>query len=596
MGTYTEQYQYDAVGNFLQYIHQGSTSANAGWTRSYTYNEPSLLEAGKVSNRLTQTTVSGAPPFVEAYGYDLHGNMTGMPQLQSMQWNFQDQLLITQRQAVNAMDADGVLHQAERTYYVYDASGQRARKVTERQNGTLAKERLYLGGYEVYREYDSSGTTITLERESLHVFDGTQRICLVETRTQGTDATDAQLVRYQFGNHLGSASLELDDLAQIISYEEYFPYGSTSYQAGQSTLELSLKRYRYTGMERDEESGLNYHSARYYASWLAHWVAPDPKGIEAGANLYEYVLDNPIGLVDPEGTDNKKPKVSGTSFAPGNRGDIGTWVHEVALPVLSARLLAVGIANSFEIPTLPDGSKNIKTTKKGSIDLALFFGDPKKTGEYKAHVYELKPLVPSDYQNYVSEVDHYTEHFPKQVGQYRISDAKIGDALSVLANVAPHLLDPIEIRGPQGTVTVDLALAKDNNSLPIPGLIVYTIRAQRKEKEKEQQPSRELRATRDRQDAKETGSGLYDDISKGLQIGMILWAALWGYGIRNFAAAQAAREAAEAAAYRTAAAAKRAAQEQAEAEARAAAQTEGAEGGAAAEGWFFSSLDITIEL
>ncbi len=41
-----------------------------------------------------------------------------------------------------------------------------------------------------------------------------------------------QLIRYQFGNHLGSASLELDDQAQIISYEEYHPYGSTSYQAG----------------------------------------------------------------------------------------------------------------------------------------------------------------------------------------------------------------------------------------------------------------------------------------------------------------------------------------------------------------------------
>ena len=43
-----------------------------------------------------------------------------------------------------------------------------------------------------------------------------------------------QLIRYQFGNHLGSASLELDDQAQIISYEEYTPYGSTSYQAVRS--------------------------------------------------------------------------------------------------------------------------------------------------------------------------------------------------------------------------------------------------------------------------------------------------------------------------------------------------------------------------
>ncbi len=80
---------------------------------------------------------------------------------------------------------------------------------------------------------------------------------LVETRTQGNDGSPAQLIRYQFGNHLGSASLELDDEAQIISYEEYYPYGSTSYQGGRSAAEVRLKRYRYTGMERDEESGVH---------------------------------------------------------------------------------------------------------------------------------------------------------------------------------------------------------------------------------------------------------------------------------------------------------------------------------------------------
>ena len=64
--------------------------------------------------------------------------------------------------------------------------------------------------------------------------DDKQRIALVETRTvdtAGNDTAPAQLIRYQFGNHLGSASLELDEQAQIISYEEYTPYGSTSYQA-----------------------------------------------------------------------------------------------------------------------------------------------------------------------------------------------------------------------------------------------------------------------------------------------------------------------------------------------------------------------------
>jgi len=51
-----------------------------------------------------------------------------------------------------------------------------------------------------------------------------------QTIKAGAPVTE-QLIRYQYSNHLGSASLELDNNANIISYEEYYPYGSTAYQA-----------------------------------------------------------------------------------------------------------------------------------------------------------------------------------------------------------------------------------------------------------------------------------------------------------------------------------------------------------------------------
>ena len=253
-------------------IHQAQ---NGAWRRDYRYEEDSLVEPGKFSNRLSATVLhpNGSQPLNERYTHDAHGNMTAMPHLTLMQWDFKDQLRATARQVVN----EGT---PETTYYVYDATGQRVRKVTERRNGTRKNERIYLGGFEVYREYDGDGTSVTLERESLHVMDDKQRIALVETRTQGDDGSPAQLIRYQFANHLGSASLELDDAGQIISYEEYYPYGSTSYQAGRSAAEVSLKRYRYTGKERDEETGFSYHAARYYAAWLGRWMSADPTGIK----------------------------------------------------------------------------------------------------------------------------------------------------------------------------------------------------------------------------------------------------------------------------------------------------------------------------
>lgn len=306
LGTYSEQYHYDAVGNILAMQHRGSNPQNPGWTRTYTYNETSQLEVGKLSNRLSSTTIGTA---TEHYRYGgsagLHGNITSMHHLPLMQWDYRDQLQATSQQVVNEGNTPEI------TWYIYDASGQRVQKVTERQattgqTPTRLKERIYLGGYEIYREYKGDGNTIEVERETLHIMDDRQRIALVETRTQGDDGSPVQLIRYQFGNHLGSVALELDDLAQIISYEEYYPYGSTAYQAVAKTIKAAAKRYRYTGKERDEESGLYYHGARYYASWLARWASVDPAGLSDGTNLYGYARNNPILMRDPTGRESEQ--------------------------------------------------------------------------------------------------------------------------------------------------------------------------------------------------------------------------------------------------------------------------------------------------
>jgi RHS repeat-associated protein len=296
---YIERYDYDPVGNFQNMVH---LAANGNWTRAYVYNEASLIELAKKSNRLSQTALQTSPvPPVEPYFYDSHGNITRMPHLPLMQWNFRDELGATSRQVVN----EGA---PETTYYVYDASCRRVRKVTERPDGTRKNERIYVGGYEVYREYNAGGSDVALERETLHVMDNAQCIALIETRTQGSDADPLpQGVRYQLGNHLGSVSLELDVTGQIISYEEYYPYGSTSYQAGRSSVEVSRKRYRYTRMERDEETGLSYQGARYYAPWMGRWTNPDPASLVDGSNLYRYSRNAPLTYSDPGGMDPDEP-------------------------------------------------------------------------------------------------------------------------------------------------------------------------------------------------------------------------------------------------------------------------------------------------
>ncbi|MEJ2456266.1 MAG: RHS repeat-associated core domain-containing protein, partial [Candidatus Thiodiazotropha sp.] len=307
---YVEEYVYDGVGNILSMSHSGGDALR--WKRCYQYALDSnrLLATGG-ANEIDPAAACPTPyvansTLSQVYAYDVHGNMTHMPHLPLMRWDFQDQLRATSRTVIN----NGGTPQT--TFYVYDASGQRVRKVTERQAGpgqtpTRQHERAYLGGFEIYREYENDGQTRSLERQTLHVMDDQQRVAQVDTRTVGDDGSPQQSRRFQLGNHLGSVSIELDENAELISFEEYHPYGTTALRVVRSASEGSLKRYRYTGKERDEENGLYYHGARYYACWLGRWTAADPIKEEGGINFFSYVEGMPSVLVDPTGTFGAPP-------------------------------------------------------------------------------------------------------------------------------------------------------------------------------------------------------------------------------------------------------------------------------------------------
>jgi RHS repeat-associated protein len=226
------------------------------------------------------------------FSYNAHGSMASMPHLSAMDWDFAEKLCHITRGTTEA-------------YYNYDGGGIRTRKVVEK-NGVV-ETRLYLGGFEIWRK--TVNGVLDTERETLHVMDDQRRIALVETLTVENGnavANPLPVLRYQLDNHLGSASLELDESASIISYEEYYPYGDTSYRAGRNASEVSRKRYRYTGKEKDEESSLYYCEQRYYAAHISRWGSTDPMWLEDGVNLYAYVHGNPVSGVDPSGTQTEE--------------------------------------------------------------------------------------------------------------------------------------------------------------------------------------------------------------------------------------------------------------------------------------------------
>lgn len=263
---YTESYTYDAAGNLTSLAHSAESGS---FTRTYTHVPG--------SNRLAKMSVGGVS---FDYAHDANGNVVGETTSRRFEWDHSDRL----RGFRTAPDGSGASVAAR---YLYDASGQRVKKVI--RSGGKIETSISIGG--LFERVTVEGRAT----DTLEVIDGERRVALVRVGPPlPGDGTPE--IKYQLGDHLGSVQTVLDVGGGVVGREEHTAFGETSF--GSQTR----KRYRFTGRERDWEHGLAYHGARYFAPWLARWMSADPQGSVDGLNLYAYVAGNPLGFVDPSGT------------------------------------------------------------------------------------------------------------------------------------------------------------------------------------------------------------------------------------------------------------------------------------------------------
>ena len=148
--------------------------------------------------------------------------------------------------------------------YLYGSDGMRVKKWVRTGNGsTQDASTVYIDGLFEHHRWQKDGGG---QNNTLHLMDDQSRIALVRVGSRHPD-DKGERVQYHLGDHLGSSHVVVggDDRSAntFINREEYFPYGETSFGS------FGRKRYRYSGKERDEESGLYYYGARYLAPWLA---------------------------------------------------------------------------------------------------------------------------------------------------------------------------------------------------------------------------------------------------------------------------------------------------------------------------------------
>lgn len=339
MENYQYQYTYDKGNNL--YNIQYNTDNTLRWSRTLTVSTE--------SNRAIESTTSNDDP-VSKY-FDSNGNQIIMGK-NSIAWNDRDNIANITFNTAEQDNPNNSTNPSKIQYFTYNNSGQRIRAVTEStaSNGDVeVDETIYINRLIIKRIHKNN--TVTEEMHKMRFFD--DHTCVAEKLTwiAGTPpaGVSSPQMRFQLADMLGSSILEVEQTGNVISLEEYAPFGSTTYAWSENQSEIDLKQFRYSSKERDKQNGLYYYGARYYAPWLGRWLSPDPIGSKGGFNLYAFVENNPVKYADHGGYGPKlvkKPKGKGKKKAIGLAGPI-TLKKNKARAAGRARILTWNIRGTY---------------------------------------------------------------------------------------------------------------------------------------------------------------------------------------------------------------------------------------------------------
>jgi RHS repeat-associated protein len=271
--TFNRSYSYDTV-NRLQAMTDSVTSQQCrglSWTYDPWANRTSQVPTAGSCFSQPVTTFSSKNQLPSPYQYDAAGN------------------LIADGSHTYTFDAENRIIKVDggaTASYAYNADGLR----TEKKIGTTVRDYVYEVSGEVVAEFGSGCSGVCWNAGYVH-FGG-------QVAAEYRNAT----TYFFHKDHLGSTRLLTAPDKSIADSIDYLPFGEQI--AGDTG-----SSHKFTGKERDTESGLDNFGARYDASSLGRFMSPDPVTMlperlrdPQQINLYAYTRNNPLRFIDPTGT------------------------------------------------------------------------------------------------------------------------------------------------------------------------------------------------------------------------------------------------------------------------------------------------------
>lgn len=272
---------------------------NAIWNKAKLQAQSDLQRKFEQKNKLTVQTQSEEQTLTidprtnritnPGYSYDANGNLIAKPGA-TFAYDAENRL--------KTANVNGVV-----TNYFYDGLGRRVKKVVD----GVTTRFIYDHEGKLIAEYTGDPVPSTPTKE--YVYGSNGLLAVIEPNNPDPN----QAIKYLTPDHLNTPRVVTDVQGNIISRHDYYPFGQEIAPniGNRTTIEgysgMDSVRQKFTGYEKDEETGLDFAQARYFNSGLGRFMSVDPLGKSEKLedpqtwNRYSYVLNNPLRYTDPDG-------------------------------------------------------------------------------------------------------------------------------------------------------------------------------------------------------------------------------------------------------------------------------------------------------